>query len=198
MERLKEAIRGRLINVELPFAACADKPNTSACEELQRNLRNPFFVGTNRGGRKAAVGRMPGFHRRASMRSPLKVRATSRPQSILPANALSASSSKAAATVFTARRTRLICCWPRAMDKIVLRDGFCAAELQHAAKAGGLGGAGVIWLHLYDTVVTKAGRYLQGGGCTTVGVAGLSRAADLAAFRDIMAPRRHRCWRRRW
>lgn len=42
---LKETVGGRLINVELPLGACADNPNTSACEELLRNLRNPFFVG---------------------------------------------------------------------------------------------------------------------------------------------------------
>jgi len=42
---LKEAVGGRLINVESPFAACAGDPDTPACEELLRNLRNPFFVG---------------------------------------------------------------------------------------------------------------------------------------------------------
>jgi hypothetical protein len=26
-------------------------------------------------------------------------------------------------------------------------------------------GAGAIWLHVYDAVTTKAGRYVQGGGC---------------------------------
>src|SRR5271170_7881606 len=28
-----------------PLAACADKPDTPACQELLRNLRNPFFIG---------------------------------------------------------------------------------------------------------------------------------------------------------
>ena len=35
--------------------------------------------------------------------------------------------------------------------------------------------AGAIWGHVYAAVMAKAGRYVQGGGCTTVGVAGLSR-----------------------
>jgi hypothetical protein len=30
-----------------------------------------------------------------------------------------------------------------------------------------------IWMHTYNEVTTKGGRYVQGGGCGTVGVAGL-------------------------
>src|SRR5215472_17338728 len=44
-EGLNQAAGGRLVNVESPLAACADKPDTPACQELLRNLRNPFFIG---------------------------------------------------------------------------------------------------------------------------------------------------------
>ena len=43
--RLKEAVGGRLINVESPLTGCAGNPDTPACQELVRNLRNPFFIG---------------------------------------------------------------------------------------------------------------------------------------------------------
>jgi FAD/FMN-containing dehydrogenase len=43
-------------------------------------------------------------------------------------------------------------------------------------------GAGAIWLHVYDAVTTKAGRYVQGGGCTTVGVAGLVQSGGFGNF----------------
>ena len=43
--RLKEAVGGRLINVESPLTGCAGNPDTPACRELLRNLRNPFFIG---------------------------------------------------------------------------------------------------------------------------------------------------------
>ena len=43
-------------------------------------------------------------------------------------------------------------------------------------------GAGVIWLHAYDAVTTKAGKYVQGGGCTTVGVAGLIQSGGFGSF----------------
>ena len=42
--------------------------------------------------------------------------------------------------------------------------------------------AGAIWLHVYDTVTTKAGRYAKGGGCTTVGVAGLIQSGGFGSF----------------
>jgi len=43
-------------------------------------------------------------------------------------------------------------------------------------------GAGAIWMHVYDAVTTKAGRYVQGGGCATVGVAGLIQSGGFGSF----------------
>ena len=37
-------------------------------------------------------------------------------------------------------------------------------------------------MHVYDAVTTKAGRYVQGGGCTTVGVAGLVQSGGFGSF----------------
>src|SRR5664279_1918602 len=39
-----------------------------------------------------------------------------------------------------------------------------------------------MWLHAYDMVTTKGGRYVQGGGCTTVGVAGLIQGGGFGSF----------------
>jgi hypothetical protein len=44
-EGLSQAVGGRLVEGESPLAASADKPDTPACQELLRNLRNPFFIG---------------------------------------------------------------------------------------------------------------------------------------------------------
>ena len=43
-------------------------------------------------------------------------------------------------------------------------------------------GSGTIWLQAYDAVTTKAGAYVQGGGCTTVGVAGLIQSGGFGSF----------------
>lgn len=42
-------------------------------------------------------------------------------------------------------------------------------------------GAGVVWLRAYEAV-SRAGRYVQGGGCTTVGVAGLIQSGGFGTF----------------
>jgi FAD/FMN-containing dehydrogenase len=74
--------------------------------------------------------------------------------------------------------------WTRAMNDIALHDAFvargCAPTLtrQPAVTIG----AGAIWMRVYDAVTTRAGRYVQGGGCTTVGVAGLVQSGGFGGF----------------
>ena len=67
------------------------------------------------------------------------------------------------------------------MNRIELHDAFvgqgCSDRPQPAVSLG----AGVVWLHAYDAV-SKAGRYVQGGGCTTVGVAGLIQSGGFGTF----------------
>src|SRR6185295_2790187 len=43
-------------------------------------------------------------------------------------------------------------------------------------------GAGCIWGRVYDAVTTHGGRYVQGGGCTTVGVAGLVQGGGFGSY----------------
>lgn len=43
-------------------------------------------------------------------------------------------------------------------------------------------GAGAMWIDLYHAVTTEAGRYVQGGGCTSVGVAGLVQSGGFGSF----------------
>ena len=43
-------------------------------------------------------------------------------------------------------------------------------------------GAGAIWIQAYEAVTTRAGAYVQGGGCTTVGVAGLIQSGGFGSF----------------
>jgi FAD/FMN-containing dehydrogenase len=74
--------------------------------------------------------------------------------------------------------------WTRAMDDVAVHDAFvgagCAgrAEPRPAVTIG----AGAIWGRVYDAVTTRAGRYVQGGGCMTVGVAGLIQSGGFGSF----------------
>jgi hypothetical protein len=42
--------------------------------------------------------------------------------------------------------------------------------------------AGALWLDAYQAATTRGGRYVQGGGCTTVGVAGLIQSSVFGSF----------------
>jgi FAD/FMN-containing dehydrogenase len=182
--RLKEAVGGRLINVESPLAGCAGSPDTPACQELLRNLRNPFFIGDQPWGTQSS-GWVDAW-----VSSP----------SVYAVAAKDAGDIAAAVNFAREHNLRLVVkggghsfhgtsnapdslmIWTRAMDKIVLHDEFvpqsCGTPPQPAVSVG----AGAIWLHVYDAVTTKAGRFVQGGGCTTVGVAGLIQSGGFGSF----------------
>jgi FAD/FMN-containing dehydrogenase len=42
--------------------------------------------------------------------------------------------------------------------------------------------AGAVWIDVYEAVTTQGGRYVQGGGCTTVGVAGHIQSGGFGSF----------------
>ena len=70
------------------------------------------------------------------------------------------------------------------MNAIVLHDSFVAdgcAGMTPPLPAVSIG-PGAIWAQAYDAVATKGGRYVQGGGCLTVGVAGLVQAGGFGSF----------------
>jgi FAD/FMN-containing dehydrogenase len=74
--------------------------------------------------------------------------------------------------------------WTRRMNAITLHDAFVGSGCggQHAPQEAVTVESGAIWGQVYDAVTTKGGRYVQGGGCTTVGVAGLIQCGGFGSF----------------
>jgi hypothetical protein len=74
--------------------------------------------------------------------------------------------------------------WTRGMNEVRLHDDFvgagCAGKVapQPAVSLG----AGCMWIDAYSAVTTRAGRYVQGGGCADVGVAGLVQSGGFGSF----------------
>src|SRR5436190_2869760 len=75
----------------------------------------------------------------------------------------------------------------REMNKIVLHESFIAqgCETKQAAQPAVTIEAGAMWLQTYDAVTTKGGRYVQGGGCATVGVAGGNYPRTLGLYSGL-------------
>ena len=72
--------------------------------------------------------------------------------------------------------------WTRDMEAITLHDAFAPQGSQDPPTPAVSVGAGCIWGHVYEAVTTRGGRYVQGGGCTTVGVAGLVQGGGFGSF----------------
>ncbi|HEX6794751.1 MAG TPA: FAD-binding oxidoreductase [Casimicrobiaceae bacterium] len=183
---LEQQTGGRLIKVQSPWQACIDAPGSRFCSELFRELKNPYYIGDD-----VALTQTTGW-----------VDAwTSQPSTYAVAPR---SAADVAAAVKFARRHNLrlvvkggghsylgtsnapdsLLVWTRAMNDITLHDAFVASgcgALQAPQPAVTLG-AGAIWMHAYDRVTTKAGRYVQGGGCVTVGVAGLVQGGGFGSY----------------
>src|SRR5262245_63055303 len=70
------------------------------------------------------------------------------------------------------------------MNAITLHDAFIPAGCaeQSAPQSAVTIERGAIWGQVYDAVTTKGGRYVQGGGCMTVGVAGLILSGGFGSF----------------
>jgi FAD/FMN-containing dehydrogenase len=74
--------------------------------------------------------------------------------------------------------------WTRAMNKVTLHDAFvgqnCAGKMAPVPAVSAESGA--VWSDLYNAVTTQGGRYVQGGGCADVGVAGLIQSGGFGSF----------------
>ena len=72
--------------------------------------------------------------------------------------------------------------WTRRMNAITVHDSFVPQGSGAVPVPAVSVGTGAIWLHVYQAVTGGAGRYAQGGGCTTVGVAGLVQGGGFGTF----------------
>ena len=174
---------GQLVRVRSPLEDCRTAPEGADCAAVFRSLKNPWYIGDN-----VALTQTSGW-----------VDAWTSAPSAYAVAARNAADVAAAVNFARTHRLRLavkggghsyqgtsnapdsLLVWTRKMDRIELHEGFvgqgCSDRPQPAVSLG----AGVVWLHAYDAV-SKSGRYVQGGGCTTVGVAGLIQSGGFGTF----------------
>ena len=185
-ERLRGEVRGRLIRVESPLAGCRAEPERTSCTEAVRELKNPYYIGdqpalTQTSGWVDAWTSAPSAYAVAAAETADVVTAVNFGRDhnlrlVVKGGAHSYQGTSCSAD------SLLI--WTRAMNKIELHDAFvpqgCGGTV--APQPAVTVGAGAIWAHVYDKVTTQGGRYVQGGGCTTVGVAGLIQSGGFGSF----------------
>jgi FAD/FMN-containing dehydrogenase len=183
--RLGQQVGGRLIAVRSPLDACRADPGGAACAEVFARVRNPYHLGD-----EVALTQTLGWAGAW----------TSRPSAYA---VVAESAADVAAAVGFAREHRLrlvvkggghsyhgtscapdsLLVWTRRMRAIQMHDAFVPAGCAGApARPAVSVGAGAIWMPVYREVSVRGGRYVQGGGCATVGVAGLIQSGGFGSF----------------
>jgi FAD/FMN-containing dehydrogenase len=185
-DQLNRDVGGRLIKVRSPLAACVGASSDAACAQVFKELKNPYYLG-DEVGLTQSLGWVGAW--------------TSQPS--VYAVAAKATADVVAAVNF-ARKNNLrivvkggghsyqgtsnaadsLLIWTRHMNAIVLHDAFVGAGWEGRAEPQPAVSieAGAYWRQAYDAVTTKGGRYVQGGGCMTVGVAGLVLGGGFGSF----------------
>ena len=168
---------GRLIKVRSPLADCVGGTPDAACEQLFKELKNPYYLG-DQVGLTQSLGWVGAW---TSEPSVYAVAAKTTQDVVAAVNFARTNNLRLVVKggghsyQGTSNAADSLLIWTRHMNAVTLHDAFvgagCAAspEPQQAVSIE----PGAIWGHVYNQVMTKAGRYVQGGGCMTVGVVGL-------------------------
>lgn len=184
--RLRGDVGGSLIKVRSPLAACVDAPSGARCADVFKALRNPYYLG-DEVGLTQTLGWVDGW--------------TSRPSAYAVA-ALTTGDVAAAVNFARENNLRLVVkggghsyqgtsnapdsllIWTRKMNAVTLHDAFVGVGCigRQAPQPAVTVGSGAIWAQAYNAVTTRGGRYVQGGGCMTVGVAGLIQSGGFGSF----------------
>jgi FAD/FMN-containing dehydrogenase len=185
-QSLKSALGGNLLEVPPLFAACAGAGEDAACAEVLQNIRNPFYLGDQPGGTQVS-----GWFE-AWTPAPSAYAVKARHAADVAAGVTFARTHNLRLVVKggghsylgTSNAPDSLLIWTRAMNDIAVHEAFvgegCAGTV--APQPAVTVGAGCVWIDVYTAVTTQAGRYVQGGGCTTVGVAGLIQSGGFGSF----------------
>jgi FAD/FMN-containing dehydrogenase len=185
-QSLNRQVGGRLMKLADPLAACRAEPSGQACSDFFTQIRNPYYILD---------------HANLTQTSGWVDAWTSKPSAYAVA-AKDASDVAAAVNFARVHELRLVVkgaghsyqgtsdapdsllVWTHPMDAIEMHDAFvpngCAGKVapQPAVSVG----AGQIWGHTYNAVTPRGGRYVQGGGCMTAGVAGLVSSGGFGSW----------------
>jgi len=185
-KRLDDAVGGNLIPVNFPLSVFKTDPAGAAAKLLSENLRNPYYIG-DQPGLTQTLGWIDAWAAKPS------VYAVAARSAHDIAEAVNFARENDLRLVVkggghsyqgTSNAPDSLLIWTRHMNDIAMHTAFVPQGCEHAMQpqpAVTLG-AGTIWMRAYDAVTTKGGKYVQGGGCTTVGVAGLVQSGGFGSF----------------
>jgi FAD/FMN-containing dehydrogenase len=185
-KELNDSVGGNLIPVDFPLSILKTSPESGAAKTLQTNLKNPYYVG-EQPGLTETFGWVDGWTTKPSVYAV----AARNAQDIAAAVKFAREDDlrlviKGGGHSYkgTSNAPDSLLIWTRHMHDIAMHTAFvpqgCANTVQPQPAV--TVGAGTIGIQAYDAVTTKGGKYVQGGGCMTVGLAGLVQGGGFGSF----------------
>jgi FAD/FMN-containing dehydrogenase len=181
---LHRDVGGQLIKVQSPLAVCLDNAQSAACADVFKLLKNPYAIGDD----VALTENLGWVDAWTSQPSTYAVAARNTQDVAAAVNFARAHNLRLVVKggghsyQGTSNAADSLLVWTRKMNAIALHDAFVADGCSDSPQSAVTIEAGALWGHAYDAVSVKAGRYVQGGGCLTVGVAGLIQGGGFGSF----------------
>ncbi|KTD50787.1 FAD-dependent oxidoreductase [Legionella quateirensis] len=173
---LKNKVNGHLFKGVSPLAPCIKNSKSIACHKILEDVKNPFYLESHSGSTQSN-GWIDAWQAKTSS----YVVAAENAQEIANAVAFAKKHHlklviKGTGHDYLGRSNApdSLLVWTHKMRKVHVHNDFIPAgcpKTQQGIPAV-TAEAGTRWLEAYKEVVVKNGRYVQGGGCTSVGVAG--------------------------
>jgi len=182
--KLKDAVGGNLIEVQAPFATCATDAKGPVCADALKNMRNPFWVGDQPGGTQVSGW----YDAWTPAPSVYAIKARNAADIVAGVNFARTNNLRLVVKgtghsyLGTSNAPDSLLVWTRGMNKVTVHDAFVPKGSSDAPVPAVSAEAGAVWIDLYHAVTLEAGRYVQGGGCTDVGVAGLVQGGGFGSF----------------
>ena len=185
-QELAQQVGDALVEVRSPFAACANAADAAACARLFKSPANPYALSDDVGltqtfGWVDAWTTKPSVYAVAARRTADVVAAVNFARAH---NLRLVVKGGGHSYQGTSNAADSLLIWTRRMADVVVHEAFVASDCERTAqpvRAVSVG-AGALWSQVYDAVTTRAGGYVQGGGCMSVGVAGLVQSGGFGSF----------------
>jgi FAD/FMN-containing dehydrogenase len=185
-QRLDDAVGGNLIRIDDPFSILRADATGAAAQRLLKDLKNPYYVG-DQPGLTQTLGWVDAWATKPSVYAVAARHANDIAEAVNFAreNALRLVVKGGGHSYQgTSNAPDSLLIWTRRMNDIAMHTGFVPQGCQRSLRpqpAVTLG-AGTIGMRAYEAVTTEAGKYVQGGGCTTVGLAGLVQSGGFGSY----------------
>jgi FAD/FMN-containing dehydrogenase len=185
-KQLNEAVGGNLLPVDFLLAALKTDPEGVAAKALTDNVKNPYYVGEQPGltesfGWVDAWATKPSVYAVAARNSGDITQAVNFARENQLRLVVKGGGHSYQGTS-NAPDSLLI--WTRHMHDIEMHATFVPNGCERLVKPqpAVTVGAGTIGRWAYQAVTTEAGKYVQGGGCLTVGLAGLVQGGGFGSL----------------